>query len=245
MEHLNKALVTGATSGIGEAIVRTLAASGREVLAVARREDRLRALAEATGASTLSADVRDLPRLTEAIETFQPDIVVNNAGVGHGIDGLSNIGPELVQEAVDINVTAPMQITAAALVGMKSRGRGHIVNIGSIAGLHTLVSAIYGGTKGAVHLFSQNLRYELVSSGIRVTEICPGRVASEFYYAAAGDREKLDALAVTGIRELAPEDVAAAVLYAVDAPDHVNIGTIELMPTDQAIGGLRIAASDE
>ena len=236
----NKAIVTGATSGIGAATVRALAASGRQVLAVARREDRLQALAEKTGAALLAADVRNLKALREAIEKFEPDILVNNAGVGHGIDGLPSVDPELVQESVDINITAPIQIAAAALPGMRERANGHIVNIGSIAGLHTGVSALYGATKSAIHLFSQNLRHELVGTGIRVTEICPGRVASEFYQAAKGDRERLDAMNDTGIRELDPEDVAAAILFVIDVPRHVNVALIELLPTDQAVGGIRL-----
>lgn len=236
-----KAIVTGATSGIGAATVRALAAERIEVLAVARRADRLADLQRETGAQTLVGDVRDVVALTPAIERFAPDILVNNAGVGHGIDGLAGIGPELLQEAIDINVTALAQLTAAALPGMIGRGRGHIVNIGSIAGLHTLVSALYGATKAAVHMFSQNLRFELIGTGVRVTEICPGRVASEFHQAAKGDRERLDRIGASGIRELYPEDVANAILYAVRTPPHANVATLEILPTDQAVGGVRVA----
>lgn len=240
MTKLNKAIVTGATAGIGSAIVRALAASGRDVLAIARRQDRLEALAEETGAEVLAADVRDFEAITEALDRFEPDILVNNAGVGHGIDGLEGLDPNLTQEAIDINVTSPAKITAHAISGMRGRGRGHIVNIGSIAGLHTMVSALYGATKAAIHLFSQNLRYELVGTGIRVTEICPGRVASEFYDAAKGDRDRLNKMGDSGIRELDAEDVAASILYAIDAPLHVNVAMIEILPTDQAVGGLKM-----
>ncbi len=175
-----KAMVTGATSGIGAATVRALTAERFEVLAVARRGDRLADLQGETGAQILVGDVRDIAALTPGIERFAPDILVNNAGVGHGIDGLAGIGPEVLQEAIDINVTSLAQLTAAALPGMIESGGGHIVNIGSIAGLLTLFSALYGATKAAVHMFSQNLRFELIGTGVRVTEICPGRVASEF-----------------------------------------------------------------
>ena len=243
MSALKRALVTGATSGIGAATVRALVRSDRQVLAVARRASQLEALAAETGASTLAADVRDLDALIPALEAFEPDILVNNAGVGHGIDGLVGLDPALMQEAIDINVTAPTQITAAAIPGMIDRGRGHIVNIGSIAGLHTAVSAFYGATKAAIHLFSQNLRNELVGSGLRVTEICPGRTRSEFYQAAQGDRARLDAMNTTGIRELDPDDIAASIIHALDAPAHVNISTIELLPTDQALGGVKMKAS--
>lgn len=239
MTTLRRALVTGATSGIGRATVVALAESGRAVLAVARRADKLDALAREVGAETLAADVRDSGALTKAIEDFAPDILVNNAGVGHGITGLESVTPAQLQEAFDINVTAPAQLIAAALPGMRARGRGHIVNIGSIAGLHTLVSAVYGGAKSAVHRISQNLRFELSGSGIRVTEIAPGRVASDFYAAAEGDPAKLKAMGQSGITELRPEDVTAAILFALDAPAHVNIATIELLPTEQAVGGVR------
>ena len=239
MTDLRRALVTGATSGIGAATVRALTASGREVLAVARRPDRLEVLAERTGAAVLAADVRNLETLADAIGSFEPDILVNNAGVGHGIAGIDGLDAALVQEAVDINVTAPIQLITAVLPGMRARRRGHIVNIGSIAGLHTLVSTVYGGTKSAIHRVSQNLRFELSGSGLRVTEICPGRVASEFYTAAQGDRAKLASMGQSGIAELQPEDIAAAILYAIEAPAHVNVATIELLPTEQAVGGVK------
>ena len=243
MTKLQRAIVTGATSGIGAATVKALATSGYDVLAVARRADRLAKLAEDFNIQTLAADVRDITTLTASIKDFKPDILVNNAGVGHGIDGLPQLAPELMQEAVDINVTAPIQLTAAVIPGMKERGRGHIVNIGSIAGLHTLVSSLYGATKSAVHIFSQNLRVELLGSGLRVSEICPGRVTSEFYQSAQGDRDRLDAMNKSGIKELTPEDIAAAVVYAVSAPAHVNVATIELLPTDQAVGGVKAQSS--
>ncbi len=236
--YLTTALVTGATSGIGAATVRALAASGRRVLAVARRAERLEKLADETGCTWFAGDVRDVDAIAAEIGRFEPDIVVNNAGVGHGITGLAGLDDAALREAVDINVLAPIRIAAAALPGMKARARGHVVNIGSIAGLHTLVSAVYGATKSAVHMFSQNLRFELVGAGIRVTEICPGRVASEFYQAAAGDETKLAAMGRSGITELTPDDVAAAILFAVDAPRHVNVAMIEILPTEQAVGGV-------
>ncbi len=235
-----KALVTGATSGIGAATVRALAEAGLDVLAVARREERLTALAAETGCGWLASDVRDTERLAEAIETFEPDVLVNNAGVGHGISGLDEIDPSAIEEAFAVNVIAPIQICALALPGMRRRGRGHVVNIGSIAGLHTLISGVYGGTKGAIHRFSQNLRFELSGSGVRVTEICPGRVATEFYQAAQGDRDRLESMGQSDIRELQPEDIADVIVFALRAPPHVNITTIEVLPTDQAIGGVKL-----
>ena len=238
---LKRALVTGAASGIGRAAVRAMAASGRAVLAVARRGDRLQELADETGCKWIACDVRDLDRISPAVEAFKPDIVVNNAGVGHGLTGLQDVGPQEARAAVETNILAPIQITACALTGMKQRASGHVVNIGSIAGLHTMISALYGATKSAIHIFSQNLRVELAGTGIRVSEICPGRVRTELYHAAAGDVAALATMRTTAIRALQPDDVAAAIMFAVTAPAHVNISTIEMLPTEQIVGGVRMA----
>jgi len=230
-------IVTGATSGIGAATVARLCAGGDRVLAVGRRADRLAALAAETGCEVLAGDLRD-GAVQRALAVFAPDALVNNAGVGHGIDGLPGAAPEAIQAALDTNVTALLQVTALVLPGMIARSRGQVVNIGSIAGLHTGVSAIYGATKAAVHMISRNLRMELRGTPIRVSEICPGRVATEFYGAATGDRETLARMGVSGITELTPDDVADAICYALNAPTHVNVSTIELLPLEQVAGGV-------
>ena len=240
MSKLEKAVITGATSGIGFAVAQALAQSGRQVLAIGRNSENLAKLNEVGDIETLAADIRDSEAVLPEIQKFAPDILVNNAGVGHGIDGLHNLPLNLIQEAVDINVATPIKLSAAVMEEMRAKGRGHIVNIGSIAGLHTLYSALYGATKSAIHLFSQNLRAELSGTLIRVTEICPGRVSTGFFQAATGNAERMNALSQSGITELHPEDVAQAVLFALDAPAHVNISTIELMPVEQAVGGMKM-----
>ena len=237
MTHRN-IIVTGATSGIGAATVTKLCANGDRVLAIGRRADRLADLAAATGCETLAADVRDFDNLASPVQNFAPDVLINNAGAGHGIDGLEHAAPNTIQMAIDTNITAVLQLTAIVLPGMRTRARGHIINIGSIAGLHCAISAIYGGTKAAVHMISQNLRMELRGTSIRVSEICPGRVATEFYQAAKGQRTTLDQMSQTGIHELQPTDIADAIAYALNAPAHVNISTIELLPTEQVAGGV-------
>ena len=235
-----KAVVTGASSGIGRATVRALHEHGIEILAIARRADKLDALASETGCDTLATDIRDTGAIKNVLVEFAPDILVNSAGVGHGMTGLETVDASAIEEAVAVNVLAPLQTTAMAIEGMKSRGRGHIVNIGSISGIHTMASALYGATKSAVHQLSQNLRMELRGTGIRMTELCPGRVRSEFYDAAQGDRTQMDAAKDTGISELRPEDIAGSILFALQAPLHVNISTIEMLPTEQAVGGFDI-----
>lgn len=241
MSELKKAVITGATSGIGLALARALALSGREVLAIGRQADPLALLAKEDNITTLCADIRDNQAILPEILDFDADILVNNAGVGHGIDGLDDLPLQLIQEAIDINVTAPITLTAALMEQMRAKQRGHIVNVGSIAGLHNLYSALYGATKSAIHLFSQNLRVELSGTPIRVSEICPGRVSTGFFQAATGKAERLSALSQSGIIELTPKDVADAVLYALNAPLHVNVATIELLPVEQAVGGMRLS----
>ncbi|MEM7745876.1 MAG: SDR family oxidoreductase [Pseudomonadota bacterium] len=231
------AVVTGASSGIGAGIVRTLAAAGIEVHALARRPDRLAALSAETGCTTHMVDVTDTVRLAEVMGSLQPDILVCNAGRGAGFEGLASTSHDTLAATIEINVTALLDTIRLALPGMIERGRGHVVTMGSVSGLYPSVSSIYGGAKGAVTLIGQDLRLELRGTGIRVTDIRPGRVTSEFYDVAVDDPDLRVRTKATGIRELVPEDIARAVLYAVTAPSHVNVSAIEIQPIEQTYGG--------
>ncbi|MBK0400388.1 SDR family oxidoreductase [Limibaculum sp. M0105] len=233
------ALVTGASSGIGAATVRALAEAGWHVHAVARRADRLRALSAETGAVAHALDVTDTGALERLAGEVAPDLLVNNAGLGAGIAGLDGATEDDIARTIGVNVAALLQVLRVFLPGMRARGRGHVVNLGSVAGLYPNQSAIYGASKGAVRQLSRNLRLELRGTGIRVTEIQPGRVATEFYDAAIPrDPATRARLKTTRIRELAPEDVAAAILFAASAPAHVNVSAIELQPVEQTFGGV-------
>ena len=237
MTALATALVTGASAGIGAATVRALTGAGLKVWAMARRADRLAALEEETGCTPLIADVRDSKGLEAVLADVAPDVLVNNAGLGAGITGLFSASREDLETTIGTNVTALLEMSRLVLPGMIERGRGHVVNIGSVAGLYPINSVVYGGSKGAVHLICQNLRLELRGTGIRVTEINPGRVATEFMDVAvpAG----ADFPAKTPIREMTSDDIADAILYAVQAPAHVNVSMIELQPTEQTFGMTR------
>ena len=238
MADYRTALVTGASAGIGRAAVRALAAAGLGVTAVARRADRLEALARETGAVPLALDLTDTDALYAALEPLEIDVLVANAGLGRGMGDFLAAGRGDIDLTVDTNVSAFLHTLRAVLPGMRERRRGHVVNIGSVAGLYPLRSPIYGASKGAVRLASQNLRLDLAGSGVRVTEICPGRVVTEFLAGAVGEeraRETYGAFA-----ELEPEDIADAIVYAVGAPWRVNVSTVEIVPTEQAFGGIRI-----
>ncbi len=239
LDDYRTALVTGASSGIGAAVVTALRARGLTVHAAARRAERLEALAAETGCQPVVLDVRDTAALYDALGGLEVDVLVNNAGLGRGFEALFEVVPEDIDVTLGTNVLAAVHVVRAVAPGMVGRRRGHIVNIGSIAGLYPIKSSIYGASKGAVHLFSQNLRVELQGSGVRVTEICPGRVATEFFQVAVG--EEAAKKACEGFEILVPEDIADAILYALDAPWRVNVGTIELTPTEQYVGGVTIA----
>ena len=243
LEDYKTALVTGASSGIGAAVVRALGARGLTVHAAARRGERLEALAEETGCVPVVLDLRDTGSLYQALGAIEVDVLINNAGLGRGFDALFTVRPEDISATLETNVLAAVHVVRATLPGMVERKRGHIVNIGSIAGLYPIKSSLYGASKGAVHLLSQNLRVELQGSGVRVTEICPGRVETEFFEIALG--EEAAKKAYEGFEVLVPDDVADAILYALDAPWRVNIGCIELTPTEQYVGGVTIAPVDK
>jgi len=232
------ALVTGASSGIGEATVGALADAGAEVHALARRAARLQALAGETGCIPHALDVTDTPALDRLAKRVRPDILVANAGLGAGINGLIGASAEEVERTVATNVTAVLQALRLFLPGMIAGAAGHVVLIGSVAGLYPGVSAVYGASKGAVRVMGWNLRRELRGTGVRVTEILPGRVATGFYDAAVPDPQARDRLKITGIRELQPGDVADAIRYALTAPAHVNVSAIELQPLEQSFGGV-------
>ncbi len=238
LEDYKTALVTGASSGIGAAVVTALRARGLTVHAVARRKARLEALAKETGCTPLVLDLRDTEALYDALGGLEVDVLVNNAGLGRGFAALFEVLPEDIDTTLATNVVAAVHVVRAVAAGMVKRKRGHIVNVGSIAGLYPIKSSLYGASKGAVHLLSQNLRVELQGSGVRVTEICPGRVETEFFQVAVGEQAAKEAYA--GFEILQPQDVADAILYALDTPWRVNVSTIEMTPTEQYAGGVTI-----
>ena len=241
LKDYKTALVTGASSGIGRATAEALAGQGLEVHAVARREDRLAELAKTSGVIPHALDLRDTGAIYDAFGGMAVDVLVNNAGTARGFGGICTASPEDIDTTVDTNLAAVCHLLRAVLPSMVERKHGHVVNIGSVAGLYPTISALYAGTKGAIHMLGPNLRLELKGSGVRVTEICPGRVDSEIFDVAFDDPAEAARIKDTGIEELLPEDVADAIVYALDTPWRVNISTIEIVPNEQAYGGTHLA----
>jgi NADP-dependent 3-hydroxy acid dehydrogenase YdfG len=239
ISNYRTALVTGASSGIGEAIVRSLTEQGIIVHAVARRAARLQKLSDETGCIPHVLDLRDTDALYHTLNPLEVDVLVNNAGMGRGFDTLFKASREDIERTLETNIIATVHVIKAIAPGMIERGCGHVIHIGSISGIYPLTSSIYGASKGAIHLLSQNLRKELVGTPVRNTEICPGRVHTEFFETALDDPDKQKAM-LDRFELLQPSDIAESVIFALKMPRRVNINTIEIMPIEQAVGGIII-----
>ena len=247
-------LVTGASSGIGEAVARRYAAVGTRVVAAARRGDRLTALVDEFGEDLIFVsvlDVRDrvaieqLPASLPA-EFAEVDVLVNNAGLALGLEPAPEADLDQWQQMIDTNCTGLVNMTRALLPGMVARGRGHVVNLGSIAGTYPYPGGnVYGATKAFVHQFSLNLRADLHGTGVRVTCIEPGMIGgTEFSEVRFGGNAERAARLYAGTQPLGPEDIASAVEWVTSQPEHVNVNTIELMPVVQSFGPLPIDRRD-
>ncbi len=246
------AFVTGATAGFGAAIARRLVADGWRVVASGRRQDRLDVLAAELGDAVLPCklDVTDaaavaalpgsLPADWQAI-----DALVNNAGLALGLAPAQQSDVADWDRMVATNVTGLIHMTSALLPGMVARDRGHVVNLGSVAGEYPYPGGhVYGATKAFVRQFTMNLKSDLVGTNVRVTDIepglCGGTEFSEVRF--GGDAEKAAAV-YQGTTPLTAEDIAEAIAWVLNLPKHVNINRIEMMPTCQAIGPFNIKRS--
>jgi len=231
------ALVTGAGSGIGEATARRLGEAGLEVICAGRRIDRVESVASEVGGHALALDVVD-PVSVESIEERLPAglreiaVLVNSAG--HDVGGRRRFDAGTADQwakIVETNVTGLIRITRQVIPGMLARNRGHVVNIGSIAGLVAYkTGSIYAASKHAVHGFSESLRQDFAGTGVRVSEILPGMVRTEF----ALNRWKDEGTAAAFYDDygtcLDPDDIARAVLYCLHQPAHVVISQLVVMP---------------
>ena len=236
------ALVTGASRGIGEAVVRSLCGRGHEVHALALDDEDLRRVAAETGAIPLGLDIRDTAALEDAIGSIPFDFVVNNAGVLPELRPFTENAAEAVDLLVDVNLRAALHVTRLVLPGMVARDRGHLVLIGSIAGRHpSAKSVVYAATKAAIHAFAEGLRLDLLGSNVRVTVVMPGRVQTRLYDGIFGGPSEAATALYDGFDAVQPADIAAVIETALDAPPNVDLSAIEVVPTMQAFGGSAIA----
>jgi 3-hydroxy acid dehydrogenase/malonic semialdehyde reductase len=240
-------MITGASAGIGAACARAFAGAGARLLLAARRRDRLEELARELGGAEchlLALDVRDGEAVAAAVdglpaEWAEIDVLVNNAGMGRGLDKLHEGDPAGWDQMIDTNVRGLLYVTRAVLPGMVARGRGHVVNIGSVAGHEVYPGgAVYCATKHAVGAITRGMRMDVLGTGVRVSTVDPGMVETEFSVVRFdGDRERADRV-YAGMTPLTAPDIADAVLWCATRPPHVNIDEIILKPTDQASAAL-------
>ncbi len=237
-------LVTGATSGIGKATAELLAGQGNRIIICGRRtavlEEEQKRLSAFTEVLTLAFDVRNLEEVEQAFGTLPEewrtiDVLINNAGNAHGLDPLSARKTDDWDSMIDGNVKGLLYVSKMVIPGMKERNSGHIVNISSVAARQTYANGVvYCATKKAVDVISEGMRLELTEFGIRVTNIQPGAVETDFSLVRfKGDQERA-ATVYAGYEALKAEDIADSIAYCVNAPKHVCISDMTIYPSAQA-----------
>lgn len=242
--------VTGATAGFGAAIARRFVGAGHRVIAAGRREDRLQALVDELGRDNvlpLVLDVRDRAAVNAAVAALPADyadidVLVNNAGLALGLEPAHRADVDQWDTMVDTNIKGLTYMTRAVLPGMVARNRGHVVNIGSVAGAYAYPGGnVYGATKAFVHQFSLNLRADLTGTRVRVTDVAPGLVGGTEFSAVrfSGDHSRVEKV-YEGADALTPDDIADTVFWAATLPARVNINYVEVMPVTQSFSALSI-----
>ena len=231
-------VITGASSGIGAACARKFAAAGARLILAARRQDRLDDLSAQldTDVRTIELDVRDRAAVDAAFADVGPvDVLLNNAGLAAGLGPVQDNDPDDWDRMLDTNVRGLLNVTRAILPGMIATGRGHVINIGSIAGHETYPNgAVYCASKAAVDRITNGLRLDLLGTGIRVSTVDPGLVETEFSKVRFnGDADRAAAV-YDGITPLTGDDVADTIVWIAGRPQHVQVAEVILFPTDQA-----------
>ena len=236
------ALVTGASGGIGRAVVAALVQRGMHVHAVAYPDALLDGLHQIDGVSVHAVDVRDTAALRSAIDGLEVDVLVNNAGIIGDLQPAQTSTTETADALIDINLRAAVHATLTVLPGMVARNGGHIVFTGSVAGYRpTANTAVYSATKAALHTFADGLRMDLFGTAIRVTVLAPGRVETRLYDAAMGGHDAAVDRLYSAARAVQPAEIAQLIGVVLDMPEHVDVSRIEVLPTGQVFGGSTVA----
>lgn len=241
-------LITGATAGFGAALARAYAASGDRLVLVGRRTERLEALKAELGGEVhvVTLDVRDRKAVEEAMAALPApfdaiDVLINNAGLALGLNPAPSADLDDWDTMIDTNIKGVTYMTRAMLPGMVARDRGHIINLGSVAGTYPYPGGnVYGGTKAFVHQFSLNLRADLLGANVRVTSIEPGMADTEFSTVRFGGDKERAAKVYEGMTPMSADDIANVIHWVSKTPRHLNINVLELMPVMQAFNAFAV-----
>lgn len=246
---MNIALVTGASSGFGQATCRKLIADGYKVIGTARREDKLKSLASELGCNffplVLDVTKKDAVEslLLQLPQDFQPiDILINNAGLALGLEPAYQANYDDWETMIETNIIGLVHLTHQILPGMVERNFGYIINLGSVAGSYAYKGGnVYGASKAFVKQFSANLRTDLLGKKIRVTNIEPGLCGgTEFSNVRFHGNNEQAAAVYKGVDYITPDDIANTISWLVNTPPHFNVTSIEIMPVAQAQAGLSV-----
>lgn len=237
------ALITGASSGIGHAAANLLAAESSELILVARREERLLKIKSdlesqhKTKVHVIAADLRnktDIQKISSHPAFPKVDVLINNAGLARGIEKMQDANVADWEEMIETNIMALLRLTREVLPHMLKAKRGHIVNVGSVAGRWVYPGGgVYCASKFAVRALSEGLRMDLLGAPLRVTNIEPGMVETEFSEVRLQDKERAKGI-YRGMKPLTPHDIAECIAWSLMRPAHVNIQELVIFPTDQA-----------
>ena len=232
-------LITGASSGIGLETLQRFFKENVKIYALDKNISMLQKLKRKHKFKIIQIDLSDTDQIYDQLSELNVDILICNAGIGRGAAGILKSSKEDIEVSTRLNVESYLHTLKTIVPGMIKRRKGHVVLMGSLAGLYPQMSTVYGGQKGAIHRIAQSLRIELSGSRVKVSEICPGRTKTNFGNSAFINKNKAKKF-MSGFTLLEPRDITDAIMFALSVRWRINISTIEIYGTEQSPGGVPI-----
>ena len=232
-------LITGAADGIGLETLKRLLKEKTIIYALDKNIYKLKKIQKKSNFKIIELDLKNTDKIYEVLSKLKVDVLIANAGIGRGAEGILKASRSDIEISTKINLESYLHLLKTILPGMIKRRKGHVVLMGSLAGLYPQMSSIYGGQKGAVHRIAQSLRIELSGSRVKVTEICPGRTKTNFGNVAFDNKKKAKKF-MSGFTLLEPRDIVDAIMFALSSRWRSNISLIEISGTEQTPGGVHV-----
>ena len=232
-------LITGAADGIGLETLKRVLKEKIDVYALDKNITKLKKLQKKFKFKIIELDLTNTDKIYEILSKLKVDILIANAGIGRGAEGILKASRNDIEISTKINLESYLHLLKTIVPGMIKRRKGHVVLMGSLAGLYPQMSTVYGGQKGAIHRIAQSLRIELSGSRVKVSEICPGRTKTNFGNIAFDDKVKAKKF-MSGFTLLEPRDIVDGIMFALSTRWRSNISTIEISGTEQSPGGVPI-----